>query len=779
MPVRVKHRAVVSVNGGDEKQLEALKKQVVGLLLAWHRPVSISLKDTESSKKLGIRGKQGLKKGKAGDERSTRKLDLSLVCGILSQAGCIEPSSWDEWIKASARTPFITIRGAISIQPAPSKQVQFISLGIHSINAETDGNVLYDEVNRLFASSSFGNHDEISDNEEGDKVRRSKDRRFKQDGYTNKQLKGGGKGVDRWPMFYIRVELENLAPEYGEGVDRLREGTLSSILKLVGAMITGFLEGNHFRPRARTKRGGKNTLRKSSTSAKSPSLSALCEKKHSPNVTNDSNQEHDLGTWSRIKSGTRVIRQAAKPPLDSLQSQETPIKRVPSLVPERVLEPAVASEPSPPSDNTDINPSNGQDSEQTIQWRDPISGATVLINARTGLVLAPQTSRRPSTAPSGSNTSAPLSATCAHTNANSSTDKRLTRSASLPFRTAKAGSWSSELLKRWENPVFDITEVEIPQVSLDGPSIETSDILHGRRHCCTDVDIQKAFTQSSFLFAAKLSKQALKHAKVVAQVDQKFILIGMNEGSSAIGETDGQLLVLVDQHAADERIRVEGLLADLSSSLTPLAKPIIFEIPAREHELLISHVAYFASWGITYSVNAVVGSSKCRLKVKTLPAAIAEKCRVESKVLIEMLRGEAWKREESGRKHNARHDLELPSPNASKNDGWLARLGSCPQGLLNMLNSRACRSAIMFNDELTVSECRTLIKRLGDCAFPFQCAHGRPSMIPLVDLGSGDPRGKVGNAFGARKTESTMQERVFGEAWKRWKPLNKEDIDTM
>jgi len=41
----------------------------------------------------------------------------------------------------------------------------------------------------------------------------------------------------------------------------------------------------------------------------------------------------------------------------------------------------------------------------------------------------------------------------------------------------------------------------------------------------------------------------------------------------------------------------------------------------------------------------------------------------------------------------------------------------------------------MFNDPLTTEECRQLVQRLGACAFPFQCAHGRPSMVPLVDLG--------------------------------------------
>ena len=35
---------------------------------------------------------------------------------------------------------------------------------------------------------------------------------------------------------------------------------------------------------------------------------------------------------------------------------------------------------------------------------------------------------------------------------------------------------------------------------------------------------------------------------------------------------------------------------------------------------------------------------------------------------------------------------------------------------------------------MALNECRALIGRLGKCGFPFQCAHGRPSLIPIVVL---------------------------------------------
>ena len=42
--------------------------------------------------------------------------------------------------------------------------------------------------------------------------------------------------------------------------------------------------------------------------------------------------------------------------------------------------------------------------------------------------------------------------------------------------------------------------------------------------------------------------------------------------------------------------------------------------------------------------------------------------------------------------------------------------------------------AIKFGDKLTLFESVELVSSLSDCDLPFQCAHGRPSTIPLLDL---------------------------------------------
>lgn len=64
----------------------------------------------------------------------------------------------------------------------------------------------------------------------------------------------------------------------------------------------------------------------------------------------------------------------------------------------------------------------------------------------------------------------------------------------------------------------------------------------------------------------------------------------------------------------------------------------------------------------------------------------------------------------------------------------LFHLGIKPPALTRILHSKACRGAVMFGTRLTRSACVTLLRLLACCRLPFQCAHGRPSVLPLCTL---------------------------------------------
>ena len=57
-----------------------------------------------------------------------------------------------------------------------------------------------------------------------------------------------------------------------------------------------------------------------------------------------------------------------------------------------------------------------------------------------------------------------------------------------------------------------------------------------------------------------------------------------------------------------------------------------------------------------------------------------------------------------------------------------------PPPIARILASRACRGAVMFGDALTFDQALSLWNDAKKCMFPFQCAHGRNSMAIIGDL---------------------------------------------
>jgi len=76
----------------------------------------------------------------------------------------------------------------------------------------------------------------------------------------------------------------------------------------------------------------------------------------------------------------------------------------------------------------------------------------------------------------------------------------------------------------------------------------------------------------------------------------------------------------------------------------------------------------------------------------------------------------------------------------------------------------------MFNDYLSLDDCKELVRKLSRCVFPFMCAHGRPSMVPLVDLGAMRSNDSMDVAFvdstGGGGGESACGS--FSQTWKEW-----------
>lgn len=820
LPVRVKQRSIALEQKPELHRLwDVLRKTVTSLLLSWRGAVSLKIRDGDNKTVLNFNTADLTNSTQTCQQYTAkpRSASLSSLLTVLTQANYIAVDEWASWVPASASTSALSIKGAISLDPAPTKTVQFISLGVQPLLVDSGRNELYDEINRLFALSSFGTIENDTDIDDQEKIRRQTDKRFKKDGYTNRQLTAR-KDVDRHPMFHLRISL-NGPSSADTSEDQLvaDDSNLQAVIEVLGAMVTQWLVAHHFRPRQpRKKRIQPDTLSTalsdtsevdnispsesepasrparrsiaSSELSRPSSTTSMRKRKRRPTAASREPSEklphRAFAEWSRIKSGKsgffdslsslpKFPRSASDTALGfgsgAKQPHHTKDSTFAAFQVEPVPQGALSLHTAPDKSSGSANQScmNQDTHDDTILWMEPSTKKTYHLNARTGCVL-PNGRPRPHTDPAAS--------MFARTQQDVKKSLRLMpKTATLiPGKTP----WLDHVLPTWVNPIFKPSENRIPQVSLEDRSFDNGShqCLH---HQYVHKDMEKAFTEMSVPSSSRLSREGLGLAKVIAQVDKKFILIKMPKASGADHASNGsdQLLVLIDQHAADERVQVETLLKELSTPLesdsnastyqsklglraqvasTLLEKPLQFAVSSEERTHFITHAARFAAWGILFDVSdprlpssqsGMSSKDQCQLSVTALPPGISERCKADPTLLISLLRSTVWKYAE---------DLHLTplssSTPSNKESDWVRRLATCPPGLVDLINSRACRSAIMFNDMLSHEECEDLVKKLATCVFPFMCAHGRPSMVPLVDLG------RIGDTAGEQSAEQVNKD---------------------
>ncbi|KAI8959991.1 hypothetical protein F5Y11DRAFT_331268 [Daldinia sp. FL1419] len=838
MPVRVKQRAIDAERGTHAKDWDSLKRTLVALLLAWPGQVSVSLRDSTNQHSLAIRTPENSQNSQ--DEKYDVLNLTTRVSRTLFQAQLFDDRSRKLWVPLKASAGEISVVGAISLVPIASRQVQFISINVQPVSNDHGSNVLYEAINKLFSHSGFGVEEEGDNLSENEQIRRINDRRSKLDGYTNQELKGR-KGVDRWPMFYIKIALgqvSQLAHYNAEEILDERHGSLKVIIDVLSAVVYEFLKAHNFRPRYSRPRGITPSRRLDSRDMHGQSLSRSSTPKASSQLAHAKSSQTQLvstgdlastrlniasnplglrssspfDSWTRIKSGQpQYAHLHDKPPdqrvtervteSDSGIAQPTPEPPCTKDVGDIPDTPLVASDgtlvriPFPDVEVGISSTSRKTESEENsaskqqfqlredkeVLWTNPATKDTLVVNARTGLVMRPLRL--------GAGRSEALNET--H---NLPLRKRL-RTNTKPAASDIRSEWLCDLLSSWDNPVFDLHEPPIPVAFDEEKALTLATKAPGDCYHGCNFGSAESLQATSHSMEGRLYKDSLRNAIVISQVDRKFILVKVPLPSSpqpsnlGLGGTREMLLVMIDQHAADERCRVESLMKDYFMSVEDLQgvtmgqprrlvhaqselleKPIVFDVSVRDGNQFEQSAEYFKHWGVVFRVASIPrskgdGKGKSQLQVFGLPPSIAERCCSEPRLLIELLRKETWNLNEHGHSASQQTRIETSQETDDGSTGlhWLARFHGCPNGIIEMINSRACRSSIMFNDALSHEECVDLVTRLADCALPFQCAHGRPSMVPLVDLGrfsmsAVDIENKPAGGFGAqfKKWKSSM-----------------------
>lgn len=214
----------------------------------------------------------------------------------------------------------------------------------------------------------------------------------------------------------------------------------------------------------------------------------------------------------------------------------------------------------------------------------------------------------------------------------------------------------------------------------------------------------KAFPMEKNIFenAMEFSKSFLKtreNQSLFASEKEENLKAVTQVSDSYIVAQDRSGLVLIDQHAAHERVRFEQLMDQFENEekiKQSLLVPFDLELTHDEKNLLTENILIFENLGFeiedfggnTFVVNAVPGF----LAKEDIESVVKG---VLDDILNEIM--------------------------TNKFQGKTSEI----------INYMACRSAIKFGKTLTLSEMQELINQMNSLKRPYTCPHGRPTMISL------------------------------------------------
>lgn len=193
-------------------------------------------------------------------------------------------------------------------------------------------------------------------------------------------------------------------------------------------------------------------------------------------------------------------------------------------------------------------------------------------------------------------------------------------------------------------------------------------------------------SETQFIFQDRKFEEELVP---LGQLDNSFILCNQ-----------GRNLVIVDQHAAHERIRYTELMEhsqQQEKNVQPLLTPLSIELNQQDIALLNAQKDLLENLG--FLISHFGGNS---FLIEAVPAFIVKENLDE--ILLGLL--------DDLREDNSRTELDIRKE--------------------KILTYLACRSAVKFGDSLSTEEQKALVEKLQTLALPYTCPHGRPTMIIMT-----------------------------------------------
>jgi DNA mismatch repair protein MutL len=241
----------------------------------------------------------------------------------------------------------------------------------------------------------------------------------------------------------------------------------------------------------------------------------------------------------------------------------------------------------------------------------------------------------------------------------------------------------SEVRFRHAGQVFDVVRRSIAATLSEHAKARFRQQITGAPRLSFGPAEQTFNAQSLFEIAAENAEiQAPQRLRVLAQLARTFVLAA-----------DGEALVLLDQHAAHERIAYEAIRAAArgEGSSEPLLVPHVVELDPARAVALDRTIALLREGGLD-----IEPFGERSYRIVATPAGYSARS-FDLAAFLDDLTGEP-------KQLNVRERV------------WA---------------SLACHSVTVAGDGLALEEMTMLVERLQTCGNPMHCPHGRPTMIRL------------------------------------------------
>ncbi|KAI4197166.1 MAG: hypothetical protein LQ350_006110 [Teloschistes chrysophthalmus] len=247
----------------------------------------------------------------------------------------------------------------------------------------------------------------------------------------------------------------------------------------------------------------------------------------------------------------------------------------------------------------------------------------------------------------------------------------------------------------------------------------------------------------------KVHKEDFLRMRIVGQFNLGFILAVRPSTTTDAGEE----LLIIDQHAADEKYNFERLQATYMIQNQRLVKPKTLDLTAVEEEIVTEHQAALMANGFIVDVDESgaepVGR---RCKLLSIPMTKATTFSISDlEELIALLSGSP----------TSTSNLTT-QPSTSPNTSHIPR----PSRTRSLLASRACRMSIMVGKTLQMPQMQDVVRHMGEMEKPWNCPHGRPTMRHVLGLGGcvAWEEGEEGDDLADEDDEG----KVNGTDWQGW-----------